>query len=105
MIELVEDGLAVARITRLITTDRLTMKLRDKITARWGLEWIPDKTQPGASQGRPNSLGYLLTCDWCVSMYVAAGVAVARTVAPRAWRPLARALASSATAGIIASYT
>ncbi len=86
MIELIEDGLAVYRLTRLVTTDRITQPLRD------------------AAADRNETLGYLAGCDWCSSLWLALGVAGVSALAPRAWRPLARALASSAVTGILASY-
>ncbi len=86
MIELVEDGLAVYRLTRLVTTDRITQPLRD------------------AAAERNETLGYLTSCDYCSSIWIALGVTAVSALVPRAWRPLARALASSAVTGILASY-
>jgi hypothetical protein len=46
---------AVARITRLVTTDRITEAPRD---------WILDRLNP-------HGLGtYLMSCPWCISIYV-----------------------------------
>lgn len=53
---LVTAYLAVARITRLLTEDRITVPLRRWIVNKWG----------------ENSMtAYLAHCPWCVSMYVA----------------------------------
>lgn len=56
--------LACARITRLITRDRITQPLRMRAVNRLGIEsW-------GA---------YLIQCDWCTGLWVAA------VVMPAAW--------------------
>lgn len=46
-------ALATYRLTRLVTADQITMPLRT---------WVLDRNQ---------WLGYLVTCDWCFSMWVA----------------------------------
>lgn len=43
----------------------------------------------------------LLTCPWCLSLWVGLVVAVLRRVFPRAWSIVAAALASSAITGIL----
>jgi hypothetical protein len=53
--------LATARITRLITSDRLTQAPR-----LWAAEKIEE---------RAPMLFYLITCDWCASVYVGTAVA------------------------------
>lgn len=50
---------ATARITRLVTRDFITRHLRAYVIRRLG----PDHDVP-----------YLLTCPWCLSVWVAAGV-------------------------------
>jgi len=52
--------LAVHRITRLITTDVIFEKLRQRV-------W---KKYPPYGNG----IGYLITCDWCTSLWVATPV-------------------------------
>ena len=41
----------------------------------------------------PPKLARLITCRWCAGVWIAAGVVGARSLAPRAWTPVARALA------------
>jgi hypothetical protein len=43
----------------------------------------------------------LLDCPWCLSVWVAAGLALLRLVAPRLARPLIVVLASSAVSGLL----
>jgi hypothetical protein len=94
---LVVYTLAVARVTRLVTADKLTEGPRERLivflwrrsmmpTARaaiaagtctngvWGCAdaWA---RRARADDAEPPLLVYLLTCPWCVSVYVAALVA------------------------------
>lgn len=82
--ELVQDALAVSRLVRLVTEDRLTEAPRAAVSARGGL------------------LGYMVTCPHCVSVWAAVAAVTARRVAPGVWEPLSRVLAFSAVAGLIA---
>lgn len=52
---------AVARLTRLVTADYITKPVRERVKARYG----------------DNRLHYFVTCDWCVSIWVAPPVAAA----------------------------
>jgi hypothetical protein len=56
LVELLILSLAVYRITRLIVTDSIFDPLREKVFKRF-------------SQQR-SSIGYLLTCTWCMSLWV-----------------------------------
>lgn len=87
MIDLVTDALAVFRLTRALTTDRIGQPVRDRADK---LGELP---------------GYYVRCDWCSSAAVAFGVVAARTICPRVWRPVAQALAFSAVAGLIAEHS
>lgn len=57
-------ALATARLTRLITSDKLTERPR-----LWLL------TQVIRRRGEDSLLAYLITCTWCVSVYTGAAVA------------------------------
>ena len=93
-------ALAVARLTRLLTLDRLTEAPRERlIVAVWTRAWMPwarvehpeeDEhmqrnrachmgSAARADDADPPLLAYLLTCPWCVSIYVGA------VAAPLAW--------------------
>ena len=63
MTTLLLAALATARLTRLITTDRITQAPRS-----WLLRRIIRR------YGEESLLAYLIVCDWCVSVYVATGV-------------------------------
>jgi hypothetical protein len=91
---LILAALATARITRLVTTDRLTLAPR-----RWLLRRLTDR------YGDESVLAYLIVCDWCVSVYAAAGVTGAWVKAgDTLWfQAPAAALALSYAAGWLAS--
>jgi hypothetical protein len=59
-ITLLVAALATARLTRLVTTDRITEAPRV-----WLLRRLPSDSLRA----------YLIVCDWCVSVYVGAAVA------------------------------
>ncbi len=120
MTPLLLDALATYRLTKLVTDDQITAGLRDKVI-EWayerescGRETVAavaeqagiDVLTPGAwaevvaNDPDPPKLAYLVTCPYCASVWLAAGVVLARRVAPRAWRPLAEVLALSALAGL-----
>ena len=50
----------------------------------------------------PEKLAVLLSCAWCTSAWVGVGVVVARQLFPKAWTPIAEALAFSAFVGLVA---
>ncbi len=80
----VVDMLAVARIVRLVQEDEMPVGA----AREWALdvfgEWKATE---------------LLRCVWCLSPWVAAGVALARHRYPRAWPVAARVLAGSQVTG------
>lgn len=51
---------AIVRLTRIVTADYITAPIRDRLTERWGED---------------AKRSYLLTCDYCASVYVAPIVA------------------------------
>ena len=53
IITIILVALATYRLTRLVTADRITQKLREAVIARGEM------------------VGYLATCDWCLSIWVA----------------------------------
>ena len=86
-LDLVTDCVAAWRLTHLIVEDHFppVERARDKLLRRLGPE------HPGS---------YLVTCTFCMGVWVGAAVTVARLVAPRAWRPVAWALTAAAAAPI-----
>jgi len=87
-------ALAVARISVLITDDRITLKFREAVI---------DRVAPGPDGTHP--LATLVVCPWCVSIWV--GFALAPVVYYLHTNPVvavvALALASSQVTGMIAN--
>lgn len=80
--------LASYRLTRLVTTDDVTAALRDRIWSRF-----PPDTRTG----------YLITCDWCSSVYMASLLVFLYMIVPVPAMLLMLVLAGSAAAGIIST--
>lgn len=111
------DALATYRLTRLVTKDQLTARLREAVIravyTRNGAvttagDDFTDYLNPDVwvdhVENDPDapSLAYLITCPWCAGFWLAAGVVLARRWFPRLWGPVAEALALSAVAGLVA---
>lgn len=84
------DALACARLTRLITRDTITDRLRWPLIRR------------SANGELPEWVGEFVRCPWCVSIWVAFGIVAARRTIPRAWAPVAAGLAASEVASLTA---
>lgn len=90
LVTLALAALATARITRFITTDRITEAPRNALIRRLD----------------PNGLlAYLVVCDWCASVYAGAAVAGAWWLwgTTMAFTAATAALAFSYIAGYLAS--
>lgn len=88
LIDVVLDGLAVARLTQLVIADRITEAPRLAV-----VDWAKDHTRHG------ELVEYWSGCPWCVGMYVALGAAYARNT--RVWRAARYPLALSCIAGVV----
>lgn len=84
--DLLVDGLAVARITRLVTTDTIFDRPRAAL-----IRALHERGHDTAVEG--------LLCDWCVAVWVSAAVCGARAVAPRLWGRAAPVFAAAQIAG------
>lgn len=90
VLEFIIFGLATFRATRLINRDTIFSTQRDKI-------W--DRYPPHESR-----VGYILTCDWCMSIWVGSLFAIWSIISPRTFGFLGLVLAASAVAGLLAAY-
>lgn len=86
--------LATARLTRMVTTDRIFLAPR-----AWALRGLIRR------YGEDSLPPYLLTCDWCVSVYTGGAVAAAWVLAGETlgFQAPVAALALSYAAGFLAS--
>lgn len=83
-------GLAVFRLTHLLTRDVILEDLRERF-------W--EKYPPGETK-----LGYLLTCEWCLSIWLGSLVYLSSILMPTTTNVIATVLALSAIAGLLAAF-
>ena len=76
--DIVLVGLGAFKISRLVTTDRITMPLRAPFLD-------PEGKQP-TGRGMQRAMGELLTCPFCVTPWAALGLGAGALWAPRATR-------------------
>lgn len=89
-IELVIFGLATYRLTRLITRDVIMAPLVNRV-------W--KKFPPESSK-----IGYVFTCEWCMSIWVALTLQLSRMIIPTPTYVLEVVLAASAIAGLLTAH-
>lgn len=112
---LLVDALAAYRLTRLVTTDEITEEVRARVVQaafdRAGVtfefhpeqELVADALERYRDRyGDPPKLATLVTCRWCTGVWTAFGVVALRRLAPRAWAPVAEALALASAAALVA---
>lgn len=112
VIALLLDSLAAYRLSRLVTADTITAPVRDRlIAAAYRRAGKGENDETGApvvdwrdyavvDESAPK-LATLLTCRFCASVWIGFGVVIARRRFPRAWSPIAEALALSAVAALL----
>lgn len=85
--------LAVARVTRLITSDRITERPRNFLLRKF------------LARNQESLTAYLMVCSWCSSVYVGAAAAGAWYVwgDTMCYQAVALALAASHVTGVLAS--
>lgn len=124
-VELLVDGAAAYRLTRLVTKDEITQRIRDRVILRSYLRAGTDaqiiaEDVPGSGtvQGMVESdleqgsastdnrlvprLAAGIVCRWCAGVWIAAGVALARWTVPDQWDPVAYGLTAAAAAALLA---
>lgn len=110
-LDLIIDGLATYRLTRLATADVISEALRRSVVERSVSRTLDEPIDTSTSDTAqelveslpdPPRIASLVTCRWCAGMWIAGGVVAARQAAPRAWTPVAQALALSAAATLLA---
>lgn len=85
VMDLVLIGLAAARLTDIISTDTIMQWLREPFV-RMDEEEVADRSvavRTGRGRGFRRAMGELLSCPWCVGVWVAAGLTYAYFLFPR----------------------
>ncbi len=105
---LLVDGLACYRLTRLVTADTITRPIREQVyrfAYAGELDYIVGDLDAAVdddmAEHKAPHLAELVRCRWCCSVWVAAGIVVARRLIPHWWAPVAELLAGSAVAVLI----
>jgi hypothetical protein len=80
--------LASYRLTRLLTTDVILEPLREKVWKKFPIS---------------SKIGYLFTCDWCMSIWAAALILLLFLALPLVAYVVSLILSTSAIVGLIAS--
>jgi hypothetical protein len=87
--DLLLAGLAVQRLSRLITKDRVTSAIRAPFTAYEGEAGPGEVEERARGRGLRKALGELLVCPFCIAQWLAAAFMCGLLFAPRATRWLA----------------
>lgn len=97
-------ALATHRLTRLVTTDTITAPARERIQDAAEARWAARTGHPISAEHWGSRIAYALSCAWCSSMWVAAGLVAVMTAAghPPA-HPVLTALAASSVTGLLAA--
>jgi hypothetical protein len=89
-------ALATHKLSRLVTRDKVTAPVRAPFTEEGEPGGAGEVIDKPAGSGVRKAVGELLTCPFCLGVWVATAFAVALAVAPRATRLVASALAITA---------
>lgn len=115
--ELLVDAFACHRLTRLVTADTITRPARAGII-RWAYTHKPmpwrDVQPLGASEAEWDQMPHddddapklaaFIVCPWCVGLWISVGICGLRRYACPVWVPVARALAISSAAALLAGH-
>lgn len=115
--ELALDCVAGYRLTRLVTADTITARPRDAVVrAAYALRYGEDDADDWEDDNLPldtwseramhdpdaPALATLVTCRWCMGVWIGSAVIVARRMWPRQWQPVAEVAAVAAAAALLA---
>src|SRR3954453_6370124 len=80
---------ATAKLSRLIAKDRVTSVIRAPFTTYEDDSGYGEVEEAARGTGLQRAIGELLSCQYCVSQWVAAGMVVGHALAPRETRLVA----------------
>jgi hypothetical protein len=90
IVDFIVFSLAIYRATRLVTQDEIFSNVRNRIWNRYP----PETTR----------IGYLFTCEWCMSIWVASLLQLSRMIIPTPTYVFEVVLAASAIAGLLTAH-
>lgn len=96
------DALAVYRLTMLVVKDSITTPIRTRLVGREHIQRVGNGQGQGLVVAARPKLAEFLSCPWCVSIWLAAGVVALTQLWPAGWQYAAVALAFSGVAGFLA---
>ena len=89
-------GIASHKLSRLIAKDKVTSPLRAPFTVFEGTSGPAELAEEVRGKGRRKTVGELVSCPFCVGMWVATGFTASYVFAPRATRLATTTLAALA---------
>ena len=97
------DAGAVYRLAILVTKDEIAAPVREWFRRRLPASW-PSADMPLLSaKGKRRVAAFtLITCPWCISIWIGAAAVALTHYAPAVWQYAAVALTCSAVAGFLA---
>ncbi|MBV9490473.1 MAG: DUF1360 domain-containing protein [Verrucomicrobia bacterium] len=90
-------GVATFRLSRLVTKDKVTSSLRAPFVKYEKAVGAGEVEEDARGTGLQRAIGDLITCPYCIGLWVAAGLAFGHVFAPRSTRLLTAILAAVAT--------
>ncbi len=94
-------GVATHKLSRLIAKDRVTAALRDPFVVYEGPADGSEVKQKPVGEGIPRAIGDLITCPWCMSPWVAAGLTYGMALQPEATRVVSGIFAAAAVSDFL----
>jgi hypothetical protein len=104
-------GLTCYRLTRLVVRDELTRPIRERFLEPalhdGETRWVPDGSggtmpeYPSHRQAAVREVAFLVSCPWCLSVWIACGLYVSWYAWPDFTRSLASIGAVAALAGLL----
>ena len=97
-------ALACYRVTRLVTTDKITEPIFDKI--RFGLErrWYAKHGPVGSDTHFNSKLAFLLSCPWCLGFWISGAGTLLVSLVYGLDYPILTWLATSTVVGFLGRF-
>ncbi|WP_083661385.1 DUF1360 domain-containing protein [Actinophytocola xanthii] len=94
-------GTATHKASRLLSKQEVTSPLRAPFTSREEATGASEVNESARGEGVRHTIGELLTCPFCLGVWVASGFTAGMVVAPRVTRLVTTALTAVATSDLL----